>query len=90
MGMVLLAQDFAEKHGLPGSTGRVMYFRGAAPFDSALDLLLKLGMSEAELIIFTGGSAGGLTVFLQLSSGVTSGAHENRSTAGRLTVSPTF
>ena len=51
---------------VPGSPGQVMYFRGAASFDSALDLLLKLGMSEAELIIFTGGSAGGLTVFLHL------------------------
>jgi hypothetical protein len=34
--------------------------------DSALDLLLSLGMSQAELIVFTGGSAGGLTVFLHL------------------------
>ena len=43
-----------------------MWFRGAASFDSALDLLLELGMSQAELIVFTGGSAGGLTVFLHL------------------------
>jgi len=51
---------------VPGNASQVMYFRGAASFDSALDLLLKLGMSQAELIVFTGGSAGGLTVFLHL------------------------
>jgi len=51
---------------VPGSPNQQMWFRGAASFDSALDLLLKLGMNEAELIVFTGGSAGGLTVFLHL------------------------
>ena len=51
---------------VPGNPEQQMWFRGAASFDSALDLLLKLGMSEAELIVFTGGSAGGLTVFLHL------------------------
>ena len=40
--------------------------RGKRSFDAALDLLLSLGMSQAELIVFTGGSAGGLTVFLHL------------------------
>ena len=51
---------------VPGNPSQQMYFRGAASFASALDLLLELGMSEAELIVFTGGSAGGLTVFLHL------------------------
>ena len=51
---------------VPGNPSQQMWFRGAASFDSALDLLLELGMSEAELIVFTGGSAGGLTVFLHL------------------------
>lgn len=41
-----------------------MWFRGAKSFDAGLDLLLELGMNKAELIVFTGGSAGGLTVFL--------------------------
>jgi hypothetical protein len=51
---------------VPGNPNQQMWFRGAASFDSALDLLIKLGMNEAELIVFTGGSAGGLTVFLHL------------------------
>ena len=51
---------------VPGNASQQMYFRGAASLDSALDLLLSLGMSQAELIVFTGGSAGGLTVFLHL------------------------
>jgi hypothetical protein len=51
---------------VPGNPAQQMWFRGAPSFDSALDLLLSLGMSEADLIIFTGGSAGGLTVFLHL------------------------
>lgn len=41
-----------------------MWFRGAKSLDAGLDLLLELGMNKAELIVFTGGSAGGLTVFL--------------------------
>ena len=49
-----------------GNGSQVIYFRGAKSLDSALDLLLSLGMSKAELIVFTGGSAGGLTVFLHL------------------------
>ena len=51
---------------VPGNASQQMYFRGARSFDAGLDLLLKLGMSEAELIVFSGGSAGGLTVFLHL------------------------
>ena len=51
---------------VPGNPSQKMWFRGAASFDAALDLLLDLGMSAAELIVFTGGSAGGLTVFLHL------------------------
>jgi hypothetical protein len=51
---------------VPGNPTQQMWFRGAKSFDSALDLLLALGMSQAELIVFTGGSAGGLTVFLHL------------------------
>ena len=51
---------------VPGAPTQQMWFRGAPSFDSALDLLLSLGMKDAELIVFTGGSAGGLTVFLHL------------------------
>ncbi len=51
---------------VPGNASQQMYFRGARSFDAGIDLLLKLGMSEAELIVFSGGSAGGLTVFLHL------------------------
>lgn len=58
--------DVSHPVTVPGNASQQMYFRGARSLDSALDLLLKLGMSEAELIVFTGGSAGGLTVFLHL------------------------
>jgi hypothetical protein len=51
---------------VPGNSSQLMWFRGAKSLDSALDLLLELGMSQAEQIVFTGGSAGGLTVFLHL------------------------
>jgi hypothetical protein len=51
---------------VPGNPSQQMYFRGAKSLDSALDLLLSLGMKNAELIVFTGGSAGGLTTFLHL------------------------
>jgi hypothetical protein len=51
---------------VPGNPAQQMWFRGAKSLDSAIDLLLSLGMSQAELIVFTGGSAGGLTVFLHL------------------------
>ena len=58
--------DVAGPVSVPGAPQQQMWFRGAKSFDSAIDLLLKLGMSKAELIVFTGGSAGGLTVFLHL------------------------
>lgn len=51
---------------VPGNASQQMWFRGFKSFDAGLSLLLKLGMSKAELIVFTGGSAGGLTVFLHL------------------------
>ena len=43
-----------------------LYFRGAASLDAMLDYLLTIGMSEATEIVFSGGSAGGLTSFLHL------------------------
>ena len=58
--------NVAHPVSVPGNPSQQMYFRGAASLDSAIDLLLSLGMNEAELIVFTGGSAGGLTVFLHL------------------------
>jgi hypothetical protein len=58
--------NVANPVSVPGNPNQKMFFRGAPSLDSALDLLLSLGMSEAELIVFTGGSAGGLTVFLHL------------------------
>jgi hypothetical protein len=58
--------DVANPVSVPGNASQTMWFRGQKSFDSALDLLLTLGMSQAELIVFTGGSAGGLTVFLHL------------------------
>lgn len=58
--------NVANPVSVPGNSSQVMWFRGAKSLDSALDLLLSLGMSQAELIVFTGGSAGGLTVFLHL------------------------
>jgi hypothetical protein len=51
---------------VPGNASQKMYFRGARSLDAGLDLLLSLGMNEASLIVFSGGSAGGLTVFLHL------------------------
>ena len=51
---------------VPGNASQKMWFRGAKSLDSALDLLLELGMDQATQIVFTGGSAGGLTVFLHL------------------------
>jgi hypothetical protein len=58
--------DRAEPWTVPGNPDQKMWFRGAKSFDAALDLLLSLGMSKAKQIVFTGGSAGGLTVFLHL------------------------
>lgn len=58
--------DVPNPVSVPGNASQTMWFRGQKSFDSALDLLLSLGMSQAELIVFTGGSAGGLTVFLHL------------------------
>lgn len=43
-----------------------LYFRGAASLDAMLDYLLSIGMSQATEIVFSGGSAGGLTSFLHL------------------------
>ena len=58
--------NVANPVSVPGNPSQQMYFRGQKSFDSAIDLLLSLGMKDAELIVFTGGSAGGLTVFLHL------------------------
>jgi len=58
--------NVANPVAVPGNASQTMWFRGQKSFDSAIDLLLSLGMSQAELIVFTGGSAGGLTVFLHL------------------------
>jgi len=58
--------DVAAPVAVPGNPAQTMWFRGKKSFDAGLDLLLELGMREAELIVFTGGSAGGLTVFLHL------------------------
>ena len=58
--------DVPNPVSVPGNASQTMWFRGQKSFDSAIDLLLSLGMSQAELIVFTGGSAGGLTVFLHL------------------------
>jgi hypothetical protein len=58
--------NVANPVSVPGNASQQMWFRGQKSFDSAVDLLLGLGMSEAKLIVFTGGSAGGLTVFLHL------------------------
>lgn len=55
-----------DPYPVPGNPDAVMWFRGAKSFDAAIDLLLELGMNKADLIVFTGGSAGGLTVFLHL------------------------
>jgi len=46
--------------------GKDIFFRGFASLNAGIDLLLSLGMGAAKLITFTGGSAGGLTVFLHL------------------------
>ena len=58
--------DVAAPVAVPGNPAQTMWFRGKKSFDAGLDLLIELGMSQAELIVFTGGSAGGLTVFLHL------------------------
>jgi hypothetical protein len=58
--------DVADAVIVPGNPAQKMWFRGRRSFDAGLDLLLSLGMNKAELIVFTGGSAGGLTVFLHL------------------------
>ena len=56
----------SEPWTVPGHPEKKMWFRGAKSLDAALDLLLSIGMSKARQIVFTGGSAGGLTVFLHL------------------------
>ena len=58
--------DVADPVTVPGNASQQMWFRGKKSLDAGIDLLLSLGMSKAELIVFTGGSAGGLTVFLHL------------------------
>ena len=54
-----------EPVSVPGKPNKI-WFRGQPSLDAGIDLLLELGMRDAELIVFTGGSAGGLTVFLHL------------------------
>ena len=58
--------DVALPVSVPGNASQQMWFRGKRSLDAGIDTLLSLGMNEAELIVFTGGSAGGLTVFLHL------------------------
>ena len=58
--------DVTAPVAVPGNPSQQMWFRGKKSFDAGLDLLLSLGMNEASLIVFTGGSAGGLTVFLHI------------------------
>lgn len=43
-----------------------LHYRGRANLDAVLDSLLLRGMAHATDLIFTGGSAGGLTTYLQL------------------------
>lgn len=51
---------------VPG-TNASLYFRGIRNLDASLDALFdNFGMDEAEFVILTGGSAGGLSTFLHL------------------------
>lgn len=50
---------------VPG-TNATLYFRGIANLDATVGRLLALGMRHATRIVFTGGSAGGLTTWLHV------------------------
>lgn len=47
-------------------THQGLHYRGRANLDAVLDSLLKRGMANATDVVFTGGSAGGLAVYLNV------------------------
>lgn len=52
---------------VPGNASAKLYFRGARNLESSLDYLFqKYDLASAELLIVSGGSAGGLSTFLHL------------------------
>ena len=58
--------DATSMTGARNGTHANLHFRGRANLDAVLDSLLARGMRNATDIIFTGGSAGGLAVYLNL------------------------
>lgn len=57
----------ADPWPVPGNASASLYFRGIRNLDATLDALFATyGMDQAELVILTGGSAGGLSTFLHL------------------------
>mmetsp|Transcript_25331 Transcript_25331/g.46385 ORF Transcript_25331/g.46385 Transcript_25331/m.46385 type:complete len:440 (+) Transcript_25331:68-1387(+) len=49
----------------PGGVAKELYFRGKRILDAILDtLLVSKGLSDAETVLLTGGSAGGLAAYL--------------------------
>jgi hypothetical protein len=52
---------------VPGNASASLFFRGARNLDASLDYLFaKHGLAGSELLVVTGGSAGGLSTFLHL------------------------
>ena len=52
---------------VPGNASAELFFRGARNLDSSLDYLFaKHALAGSELLVVTGGSAGGLSTFLHL------------------------
>jgi hypothetical protein len=58
--------DGTSMTGARNGTHHSLYYRGRANLDAVLDSLFERGMSNATDIVFTGGSAGGLAVYLNL------------------------
>jgi hypothetical protein len=58
--------DGTSMTGAKTGTQNNLHFRGRANLDGVLDSLLERGMNNATDVIFTGGSAGGLAVYLNL------------------------
>jgi len=62
---LILNSSSGNRESVDNSTGTPLYFRGKRVLDSILDVLLtEHGLKEAQEVLLSGGSAGGLATFL--------------------------
>merc|ERR1719329_775971 len=54
----------AEPWPVPSNTSQKLYFRGIKNFDATMDFAFQNGLDKATEFVLTGGSAGGLSTFL--------------------------